>query len=80
MESIHPLKAFRESQDPPLSQQQLADLVGVDRVTVTRWESGSRKIEAERLPVIAEKTGIAPSDLRPDLADLMRFPEPGRVS
>ena len=75
MEAVHPLKAYRDRQDPPLTQQGLADLLGVDRVTVTRWESGSRKPEAEKLPIIAEKTGIAPSDLRPDLAEAMKQPE-----
>lgn len=68
MEHVHPLKAYREAQDPPLSQQQLADLLDVDRVTVTRWEAGSRQIDVEKLPIVAERTGIAPAELRPDLA------------
>lgn len=64
----HPLKAYREQQDPPLSQEQLADLLGRSRVTVTRWESGARKPEAEDLMVIHVKLGISPALLRPDLA------------
>jgi transcriptional regulator with XRE-family HTH domain len=69
---IHPLKAFRENQIPPLSQEQLAKLLNVSRVTVTRWESGARKIHDEKLPVVSAKTGIPRTKLRPDLAALMR--------
>lgn len=70
MERVHPLEAFRAKFDPPLSQQQLADLIGVKRETVNRWESGKRSIEEEKLPVVCEKTGIPWRELRPDLADV----------
>lgn len=69
MEVVHPLKTFRESFDPPLSQQQLAELLNVQRETVNRWESGARKIGEESLPIVSERTGIAPAHLRPDLAE-----------
>lgn len=72
MEGIHPLQAFRERQEPPLSQGELADLVGVARETVNRWESGARKIDEEKLPIVAEKTGISRAELRPDLAALLQ--------
>lgn len=71
----HPLKVFREKQTPPLSQGDLAGLLGVARETVTRWESGARKIDEAKLPIVSEKTGIPPGDLRPDLAELMRVSE-----
>lgn len=77
MEHVHPLRAYRERQQPPLSQQELAELLGVDRVTVTRWEAGSRQIDVEKLPQVAERTGIAPSDLRPDLAEIFNAPASG---
>ena len=69
METVHPLRAFRESFDPPLSQQQLADLLNVQRETVNRWESGARRIDEKKLRKIVEKTGIPPAELRPDLAE-----------
>ena len=74
METVHPLKAYREKQDPPLSHEKLAALLGVTRETVSRWESGTRKIKPAILPVIAERTGISPSELRPDLASFLGEP------
>lgn len=70
MDDTHPLTAFRERHDPPLSQQELAGLVNVTRETVNRWESGARKIEEAKLPIVCEKTGIDWRELRPDLAKL----------
>lgn len=72
MKITHPLKTFRENHTPPLSQEQLAGLLGVSRVTVTRWESGARKIDDEKLPVVSAKTGIPRTKLRPDLVALLR--------
>lgn len=69
---LPPLKAFRKKHKPPLSQQGLADLLGVDRVTVVRWETGVRKIGGDRLSDVSAKTGIPRGKLRPDLAALMR--------
>lgn len=71
MESIHPLKAYRKSCQPPLSQKRFADLVGVARETVARWETGRLRIGEDVLPLVAEKTGIARAKLRPDLVALL---------
>ena len=68
---IHPLKAFRENQNPPLSQIELAEMLDVARETVTRWENGSRKIDEQKLTSVARKTKIPARVLRPDLAKLM---------
>lgn len=72
METVHPLKAFREARDPPLSQGDFAKLVGVQRETVNRWESGARRIDVDKLPIVSEVTGIAPAELRPDLAAVLQ--------
>jgi transcriptional regulator with XRE-family HTH domain len=66
----HPLKTYRSARS--LSQGKLADQLGVTRTTVARWETGTRKVDHELLPKISEATGIAPSDLRPDLAELLK--------
>lgn len=73
-----PLKTFRKAHEPPLSQNDLAKLLDVTRETVARWESGSRKIDNEKLPAVSEVTGIPKTELRPDLAELMRPAEPGQ--
>jgi transcriptional regulator with XRE-family HTH domain len=69
MRNIHPLKAFRRSQTPKLSQDALAKMLGVVRLTVLRWENAQRKIDDDLLPIITEKTGIPAKDLRPDLLE-----------
>lgn len=70
MQEVHPLRTYRESRDPKLSQAALAALLGVDRLTVVRWETGVRRIDQDKLPEISSKTGIPAADLRPDLARL----------
>ena len=70
MESIHPLRAYRERHQPPLTQEQLAGQLGVSKASVSRWETGERKLELDLLPDISSKTGIPPAKLRPDLAEM----------
>lgn len=70
MPESHPLKSYRERQVPPLTQEDLAKLIGVGKSTISRWEDGKRKIDDELVGVVAEKTGIPPAELRPDLAKL----------
>jgi transcriptional regulator with XRE-family HTH domain len=76
METTHPLKAYRENHDPPLSQDQLAELLGVSKSWVSRCESGLRQADAEMLARIKERLGIPPRTLRPDLAEIMREDSP----
>lgn len=68
---MHPLKAYREKQTPPLSQGDLAASIGVTRSAVCRWESGARQIDVDILPRVAAATGLPPAQLRPDLAALL---------
>lgn len=68
----HPLRAYRESVG--LTQAELADILGVERTTVARWETGVRRVDPELLRLIEEKTGIPPHVLRPDLAELFTAP------
>lgn len=72
MSDSHPLRTYREQQVPPLTQEDLARMLGVTKATISRWESGARKVDAEKLPEVSERTGIPPHNLRPDLAELMR--------
>jgi len=69
MNEAHPLKTYRKSHVPALSQAELARELGVSRLTVTRWETGERKIGPSLIPTVAEKTGIPAKELRPDLIE-----------
>lgn len=69
----HPLKDFRKGQH--LTQGQLAERLGVARTTVARWETGERNIGDDVLPRVSELTGIAKTDLRPDLVKLLEQTE-----
>jgi transcriptional regulator with XRE-family HTH domain len=73
----NPLKVFRDSRAPPLSQKDLAGLIGVSRETVARWETGARKVDDALLHRVTELTGIPATELRPDLVKLLE-PEPTR--
>ena len=75
MADDHPLKTYREKQEPPLSQADLAKLLNVSFITVWRWEAHKRSIDERLLPSVSEKTGISRDKLRPDLAELLRQPE-----
>lgn len=69
MENVHPLTAYRTSQEPPLTEADLARKLGVGRPTIHRWENFKRKIDTALLPRITEKTGIPAKELRPDLIE-----------
>lgn len=64
------LKAYRK--DNKLSQKAAAASVGVYRETWARWETGEHKIDVDLVPLVAEKTGIPKTELRPDLAELLK--------
>jgi len=56
-----------------LTQQELADKLGISKSLVSRIESGERKTDVETLvPLINSKLRIRPSRIRPDLASILR--------
>ncbi len=59
------LKAYREQHK--LSCADFGKLVGVTRVTVFRWEDGTRRIDLSLVPKITQITGIPRERLRPDV-------------
>jgi len=69
MSEIHRLKAWRERQTPPLSQEEAGKRVGVTRFTWMRWEAGS-PIDVDLLPKVSSETGVPAKELRSDLAGL----------
>jgi len=55
---------LRETRDRKgLSQQSLADIVGVNRATIRRWETGESKITLEMATKIAHALGVTTDEL-----------------
>ena len=69
-ETVHPLRAFLQRMN--YTQPDAARLLGVSYVTVSRWETGERKIDSELVLKISRLTGIPVAQLRPDLAALFQ--------
>lgn len=65
-----PLQRFREARG--WSQAEMARFLGVSRATLHRWEQLKRRIGPEHIAAVSEKTKIPASDLRPDLAEMLR--------
>lgn len=57
----HPLKAWRAERK--ISQPKAGKELGVDAMTVSRWERGEHLPHKKHWPIIEEKTGIAPAIL-----------------
>lgn len=61
-----------------LTPKQLAERLEVDRTTLWRWETGSRRVKPETQVQIAAALGIAPAALwrlpqtRPSLDDMLK--------
>jgi ribosome-binding protein aMBF1 (putative translation factor) len=61
--NTNPLKAWRDRQNPKISQEKLAEMLGVKAMTVSRWERGGHLPNKKHWPEIEKATGIAPSEL-----------------
>ena len=61
-----PIRDYRVRNN--LTQKALAGALGVTDVTVSRWETGTRKIDDAKVHDVARKLEIPARELRPDLA------------
>lgn len=57
-DNAHPLAEFRTKHDPRLTQDDLGEKVGVDGMTISRWERGERVPQKRHWPKLTEVTGI----------------------
>lgn len=57
MSPKHPLAAWREAQDPPVTQEALAQRVGTSRWTINSIETGRRKPGRDLIVKIVRETG-----------------------
>jgi transcriptional regulator with XRE-family HTH domain len=53
------LRGYREARG--WSQEELSRRLGLTRMTISRYESGERQIQADMLPAIAEALGVHPA-------------------
>ena len=68
MQAVHPLKAWRQRQEPRLTIGAAARALGVSKTAVSRRENRERNVDRELVPEIARRTGIPARELRPDWA------------
>ena len=58
------MNAFRKFRDTTsLTQEKVSELLGVERSTVAKWETGDAKPRAELLTKIADLYGVTVDDL-----------------
>lgn len=62
---MNPIEQFRK--EAGLSREQVAAEIGVDPVTVWRWENGKVLVPPDRLAKVESVTGISRQKLRPDI-------------
>lgn len=67
---MHPIRAYRRAQIPPLRLEDLAGRVGTTKANLSRIEGGKRKPSEKLLRKLVAETGIPAAALRPDLANL----------
>jgi transcriptional regulator with XRE-family HTH domain len=72
--SVHPVRAFRLRQDPPIKQEVLAKRIGTTKPNLSRIETGKQRVSEDLLPKLVAETGIPAAVLRPDLAKLFNGP------
>jgi len=59
------LKSWRTTAN--MDAESAAKLAGVSLPTWSRWETGGRKVPAERVPALSRLTGVPMHELRPDV-------------
>jgi DNA-binding transcriptional regulator YdaS (Cro superfamily) len=64
---MHPIREYRLAQPIPLRQSDIAAKIGVSAVQVSRYESGIKRVPAEKAVVIEKEFGIPRERIRPDI-------------
>jgi len=60
---LNPFEYYRKNSN--MTQKQVADILGLDQTTVSRWEKGRKLPRAERLMAISKLYGCKVEDLLP---------------
>jgi transcriptional regulator with XRE-family HTH domain len=76
VDSIHPIRAYRKAQKPPLSLEELAVDLGTTKATLSRIENGVMDLSVKLAKKIADRTGLSMAVLCPDLAPMFETERP----
>jgi len=64
---MHPIREYRLKQPIPLRQADIAEKIGVTAVQVSRYETGQKRVPAEKAVALEKEFGIPRARLRPDI-------------
>src|SRR5579885_929999 len=68
------VRQIREAQEPRMSQDQLAKILGLKRTSITNIERGNQKPTLDTLYRFCEHFGISLSEVAPSLSDVTHTP------
>lgn len=76
-DSPNRIRELRMAATPKMSQQALADMIGVSKVTISDLERGSMQLTQDYMRRIAHALGVTPADILPkcDNPDGLTFEE-----
>lgn len=74
-DSLHPIRAYRQAQTPPMTLEGLAGRIGISKVSLSRIETGKQELSPALAKKVFEATGIPLRELRPDLAGMFEAAE-----
>lgn len=69
-ESLHPIRAWRQQQEPPVTLEKLATEIESTDATLSRIENGKLELTTDLAARISAYTGIPMRTLCPDIAKL----------
>lgn len=70
MDRIHPLRAWRLAQTPPVTLEVLAGRLGTTKASLSRIENGKQVCGFDLVKKVVTETGISARLLRGDIAPL----------
>lgn len=65
------ISEVREAQEPRVSQEELARVLGLKRTSVTNIEKGKQKLTLEAVYRICERFNLELSDILPEIGDVV---------
>lgn len=64
------IRSIREAQTPRMSQEDLAQVLGLKRTSITNIEQGQQRLTLEAIYRLCDRFGLAVSDVLPAVSDV----------